>query len=44
VFSDLPTTTITRAETVELSVVFVALGSVFAAASLLLGRQWRPLP
>ena len=44
VFADLPTTTITRAETVELSVAFVALGVLFTSGALLLGRAWRPLP
>jgi Ca-activated chloride channel family protein len=44
VFEGLPTTTVTRAETVELSVVFVAVGAAFAAVGLLLARAWRPLP
>jgi Ca-activated chloride channel family protein len=44
VFEGLPTTTVTRAETVELSVVFVAAGAAFAAVGLLLARAWRPLP
>jgi len=44
VFEALPTTTITRPETVELSVGFVAAGLLLAGAGLLLGRAWRPLP
>ena len=44
VFEGLPTTIVTRAETVELSVVFVAIGATFAAVGLLLARAWRPLP
>ena len=44
VFRDLPTTTITKAEPVEVSAGFVALGGLLAAFALLLGRAWRPLP
>lgn len=44
VFAGLPTSTITRHEVVELSVAFVALGAVFAALALFLGRAWRPFP
>lgn len=44
VFASLPTTLITRREPVEVSVGFVALGGLLAAAGLLLGRAWRPLP
>ena len=44
VFRDLPTTTITKAEPVEVSAGFVGLGAVLAAMALLLGRAWRPLP
>lgn len=44
VFADLPTTLITKLSTVEVSVAFVALGGLLAAAALLLGRAWRPLP
>ena len=44
VFRSLPLSLITRHEVVELSVVFVALGGLFAGAALLLGRAWRPLP
>ncbi|HEY6570558.1 MAG TPA: VWA domain-containing protein [Candidatus Limnocylindrales bacterium] len=44
VFRDLPTTTITRAEPVEVSAGFVALGGLLAGFALLLGRAWRPLP
>ena len=31
-------------EPVEVSVAFVALGGLLCAASLLLGRAWRPIP
>ena len=44
VFRDLPTTTITKSEPVEVSAGFVGLGAVLAAMALLLGRAWRPLP
>jgi Ca-activated chloride channel family protein len=44
VFAKLPTTLITRQEVVEVSSVFVGLGGLLAAVSLLLGRAWRPLP
>ena len=43
-FRDLPTTTITKAEPVEVSAGFVGLGALLAAIALLLGRAWRPLP
>jgi Ca-activated chloride channel family protein len=44
VFNNLPTTLVTKREPVEISVAFVALGGLLAAAGLLLGRAWRPLP
>jgi Ca-activated chloride channel family protein len=44
VFADLPTALIVRQEVVEVSVAFVGLGGLLAAAALLLGRTWRPLP
>jgi Ca-activated chloride channel family protein len=44
VFRGLPTTTITKAEPVEISAGFVGLGGLLAAFALLLGRAWRPLP
>jgi Ca-activated chloride channel family protein len=44
VFADLPTALIVRQEVVEVSVAFVGLGGLLAAAALLLGRAWRPLP
>ena len=44
VFRDLPTTTITKAEPVEISAGFVAFGGLLAGMALLLGRAWRPLP
>ena len=43
-FNNLPTTLVTKREPVEISVGFVALGGLLAAAGLLLGRAWRPLP
>ena len=44
VFADLPTTLITKRESLEISVGFVGLGGLLAAFGLLLGRAWRPLP
>jgi Ca-activated chloride channel family protein len=44
VFSNLPTTLITKRESLEISVGFVGIGGVLAAFGLLLGRAWRPLP
>ena len=44
VLQSLPTSLITRHETVELSVVFVAVGALVAAGAIYLGRAWRPLP
>ena len=44
VFAALPTTLITKREPVEISVGFLGLGFALAAAGVLLGRMWRPLP
>jgi Ca-activated chloride channel family protein len=44
VFRSLPTYLITRNEVMEVSVGFVALGVLLAAAAVLLGQAWRPLP
>jgi Ca-activated chloride channel family protein len=44
VFSELPTTSISKHEVVEVSVAFVGLGALLSSAALLLGRAWRPLP
>ncbi len=44
VFASLPTNIIFKTEDEEISVVFVALGAILAAAAFLLGRAWRPLP
>jgi Ca-activated chloride channel family protein len=44
VFAELPTSLITKTEPVEVSVGFLGLGFALAAAGLLLGRAWRPLP
>ena len=44
VFEALPASLITKREPVEISVGFLGLGFALAAAGLLLGRAWRPLP
>ncbi len=44
VFAGLPTSLITKHETIEISVGFVALALGLAALGVLLGRAWRPLP
>ncbi len=44
VFHELPTNLIVKTEATEISVVFVGLGLVAAAAAFVLGRRWRPLP
>jgi len=44
VFRDLPTALITREEMMEISVVFVALGAILAAAAVILSLIWHPLP
>jgi len=44
VFTNLPTTLITKRESLEISVGFVGIGGLLAAVGLLLGRAWRPLP
>jgi Ca-activated chloride channel homolog len=44
VFKSLPTYVITKNEVMEVSVAFVALGVLLAAAAVLLGQAWRPLP
>jgi len=44
VFAQLPTNLIAKHETIEISVVFVALGALLAAIGLLLDRWWRALP
>jgi len=44
VFENLPTNLITKHEIMEISVLFVALGTVLVALSILLGQAWRPLP
>jgi Ca-activated chloride channel family protein len=44
VFAELPTSLITKTEPVEISVGFLGIGFALAAAGLLLGRAWRPLP
>jgi Ca-activated chloride channel family protein len=44
VFSELPTTSISEHQVVEVSFAFVGLGALLGSAGLLLGRAWRPLP
>ncbi len=44
VLDSLPATLVTRKESVEVSVGFVAFGSLLCMLSFLLGRAWRPLP
>jgi Ca-activated chloride channel family protein len=44
VFAGLPTNLVFRTEAAEVSVVFVGLGLLAAAAASLFGRLWRPLP
>jgi Ca-activated chloride channel homolog len=44
VFASLPTSLITKTEPQEISAGFVGVGVIFAAAALLLGRAWRPIP
>ena len=44
VFDNLPMNLITKAEVMEISVLFVALATVLIALAVLLGQAWRPLP
>lgn len=44
VFDSLPTALITREETWEVSVLFVALGAVLIITAVLLSQLWHPLP
>jgi Ca-activated chloride channel family protein len=44
VFASLPLNLIVKHQVAEVSVVFVGLGGLLAAAALLLGRAWRPGP
>ena len=44
VFQKLPTNLIVSHEVVEVSVAFVAIGTVLLALAILLGQRWRPLP
>ena len=43
-FRELPTYLITRHETMEISVVFAAVGALLAALAILLSLMWHPLP
>jgi Ca-activated chloride channel homolog len=44
VFQDLPTYLITKHEILEISVVFAAIGVLFAAIAIVLSMLWHPLP
>src|SRR5258708_18693331 len=44
VFQNLPTYLITKHETLEISVAFVAIGALFAALAVILSMLWHPLP
>jgi Ca-activated chloride channel family protein len=44
VFEDLPTYLITKHEILEISVLFAAVGVLFAAAAIVLSMLWHPLP
>lgn len=44
VFATLPISLVTRLETTEISFVFAAMGALLAAAAMLLGLWWQPLP
>jgi Ca-activated chloride channel family protein len=44
VFQNLPTYLITKHETSEVSVVFTAIGALFAALAIALSLLWHPLP
>jgi Ca-activated chloride channel family protein len=44
VFLSLPTYLITRHETTEISVAFVAVGALLAALAIVLSLLWHPLP
>jgi Ca-activated chloride channel family protein len=44
VFASLPTALITRHEVQDVAFAFLGIGGILAAAGLLLGRAWRPLP
>lgn len=44
VFQELPTSLITRDETTEISVAFIALGALLAASAVILSLIWHPLP
>ena len=44
VLQNLPTNLITKHEVMEISVAFVALGTILIALAVLLGQAWRPLP
>jgi Ca-activated chloride channel family protein len=43
VFRNLPISIITRRETLEISVIFTAIGALLAAAAVVLSQAWHPL-
>jgi len=43
VFADLPTSSITRREKVEISAVFAAFGALLAVGAIALSLRWQPL-
>jgi Ca-activated chloride channel homolog len=44
VFEDLPTYLITKHEVSEISVLFAAVGALFAALAIVLSILWHPIP
>lgn len=44
VFRDLPVTFITKPETLEISVLFTAVGAFLSTIAILLSQRWNPLP
>jgi len=44
VFASLPTVLVTREETMEISVLFAAVGALLVVSAVLLSQVWHPLP
>lgn len=44
VFRDLPISFVTKRETIEISVLFAAVGAFLATLAILLSQRWNPLP
>ncbi len=44
VFNNLPMYLISKHETMEISVIFAALGALLAATAMILSLAWHPLP